>query len=62
MISSVTVGFRCMLNFILSILRMMVISRKFILLFVSSSKLNRSVGVTVFNSCILYLQALYGSS
>jgi hypothetical protein len=46
MIASVTVGFRYMLNCILSILRMMVISRKFILLFFSSSKVNRSVGVT----------------
>jgi hypothetical protein len=48
MIASVMVGFRYMLNYKLSIVRMMVVSRKFILLFSSSSNVNRSVGVTVF--------------
>jgi hypothetical protein len=51
MIASVMVGFRYILNCILPILRMMVISRKCILLFVSSAKVNRSVGVTALNSC-----------
>jgi hypothetical protein len=50
MIASLTVGFRYMLNCKLSIMRMMVMSRKFILLF-SSSNVNRSVGATVLNSC-----------
>jgi hypothetical protein len=40
MVASVAVGFRQILNCMLSLLRIMVMSRKFGLLFVSSSRVN----------------------